>query len=167
MPKEQKMSSGEYAAEMLLPQIDKMNKEINDIKEKVSCLNVYGDIWQLGLSKGCKVQDIIDKLPDNSYFQQVQGSLGSPVADTPVPYGVLTIKRTTDYFVEVQFVQMTYSSKKPQIYIANVVNKKIAAWEQFVSLKEYDERIEKIEKEFEITANKLSELEKKINILNR
>lgn len=167
MPKEQKMSSGEYAAEMLLPQIDKMNKEINDIKEKVSCLNVYGDIWQLGLSKGCKVQDIIDKLPDNSYFQQVQGSLGSPVADTPVPYGVLTIKRTTDYFVEVQFVQMTYSSKKPQIYIANVVNKKIAAWEQFVSLKEYDERIEKIEKEFEITANKLSELEKKINILNQ
>lgn len=49
---------------------------------KTASLNVYSGIQQLKLVKGVKVQEIIDKLPENSYIQQVQGNF-DPIADTP------------------------------------------------------------------------------------
>lgn len=111
---------------------------------KTASLNVYSGIQQLKLVKGVKVQEIIDKLPENSYIQQVQGNF-DPIADTPVPFGVLSIKKTSNYFVEVQFVQMTYKSKRPQIYIGNVIECTLIGWEKFIGEAEVNSMIENLQ----------------------
>ena len=104
---------------------------------------------QLGCSKGVSVQEIMDRMPENSYLQQVQGNY-DPIVDTPVPFGVLSIKKTTNYFVEVQFTQMTYKSKRPQLYIGNVVENKIVGWERFVSEAELRAQIEKLQEQINL-----------------
>ena len=95
-------------------------------------------------------------MPENSYLQQVQGNY-DPVCDTPVPYGILTIKKTTSYFVEIQFVQMSIPNEKPQLYIGNYVKQKLLSWEKFISESEFDSRIKYIEKEIESLNNKINE----------
>lgn len=114
-----------------------------DSHKKVE-LNVYSGIQQLRLAKGATVQEIIDRLPESSYIQQVQGNF-DPIADTPIPFGILTIKKTSNYFVEVQFVQMTYKSKKPQMYIGNVIDGKLASWERFIGETEVNSMIENLQ----------------------
>lgn len=120
-------------------------------------LRVYGNIWQLGLKTGCRVQEIIDALPVNSYFQQAQGKKGEPIEDTPVEYGVLTIKKTTSYFVEVQFVQSTLSNSKTKLFVANVRNKKIEGWTSYAKEEELirmRERVDDLEKDVKFLIRK-------------
>lgn len=122
--------------------IKKINKK-QELKDRNS-LNIYGGIQQLGCVKGVTVQGIIDKMPDNSYIQQVQGNF-DPIADTPVPFGVLSIRKASNYFVDVQFVQMTNKGIKPQFYIGNVVNCKLVGWEHFIGETEINSMIENLQ----------------------
>mgnify|MGYP002109867899 CR=1 FL=1 len=130
--------------EFVLKEVDKRQK----LKDRDS-LQVYKSMQQLGCSKGVSVQEIMDRMPEGSYLQQVQGNY-DPIVDTPMPFGVLSIKKTTNYFVEVQFTQMTYKSKRPQLYIGNVVENKIVGWERFVSEAELRAQIEKLQEQINL-----------------
>lgn len=96
-------------------------------------LRLYNDLNQLGCNNGCTCQELIDRMPENSYLQQVQGDY-DPVIDTPLPFGIITIKKTTNYFVEIVFSQVTYRTKKPKMFIGNVVNSKLVGWTEFVTV---------------------------------
>lgn len=134
--------------------ISKINK--NNMLQERQRLLYFKNISQLNCKKGVSVQEIIEAMPENSYLQQVQGNY-DPVCDTPVPYGILTIKKTTSYFVEIQFVQMSIPNEKPQLYIGNYVKQKLLSWEKFISESEFDSRIKYIEKEIESLNNKINE----------
>lgn len=141
--------------------LDKVRKELYIEKNNPNRLKIFSNISQLGCGLGVRVQDIIDKLPDNSYFQQVQGNM-SPIVDTPVPYGILTIKKTTYYFVEVQFSQMTYKNKMPIIFIANVINGKVQKWEKFVNYSEFNLCKELLENQIKDLTRKIDNLKQYI-----
>lgn len=119
---------GDMTAEEFI--LEKIRKKTE--AEKDESLRCFYNIDQLGLHKGVSCQAIIDRLPENSYLQQVQGDF-DPIQDTPLPYGVLTIKKTTNYFVEVVFSQMTYRTKKPKMFIGNIVNCNLVGWTEFVT----------------------------------
>lgn len=98
------------------------------------------------------VQEIVDNMPENSSLIQVQGELGKPVLDTPVPFGVLTIHKTTNYFVDITFKQMTIDGKDPNLFIGRWVKEKLIGWTRFVSQNEIEsleKRLEKLEKEIQ------------------
>lgn len=145
--------------------INNMEKETLPCRDLLDDRHMFTDISQLGLRTGCAIQEIVDKLPNNSYFQQVQGAMGEPICDTPVPYGVLTIKKTTDYFVDVQFSQMTFANRVPQFWIAHVVNKKLVGWERLISENEFKKDIQNINEQCELYKNRIEELEKDIRLL--
>lgn len=45
---------------------------------------------------------------------------------------------------------MTYKSKRPQLYIGNVVENKIVGWERFVSEAELRAQIEKLQEQINL-----------------
>lgn len=135
----------------------KHQKEIG----KIGNCRIYGGIGELGLQPGCTVDDIINKLPNNSGIHQVQGALGEPIKDTPVAYGILEIYRGTDYFIKVIFSQMTIEGKEPQIYQGKVKNKRIVSWERYVTNSEYvalSDRVKELEKDVEFLLRKYVKL---------
>lgn len=113
----------------------KINKLSDNFNRKLH-MTMYSNISQLGLGLGCSVEEIIERMENNSYFQQVQGRKGEPIIDTPAPFGVLTIKKTSDYFIEVTFSEMTGKTKKPVLWLANVTEKKVKDWSKFVEQSE-------------------------------
>ena len=117
-----------------------------DIIEERRLLTSIGEV---GLGEGVLIHEIVERMPNNSVLCQVQGRMGEPIIDTPEPYGVLTITKTTDYFVQILFSQMTLSAKKPQLFQANWIKGDIRGWTRYVEeseLKELEERIKKLEK---------------------
>ena len=88
----------------------------------------------------------------------------TPIIDTPVPYGVLTIKKTTYYFVEVQFSQMTYKNIMPTIFIANVIDGKVEKWEKFVGHSELNICKELFENQIKDLTSKIDNLKQYIDI---
>lgn len=161
------MTVEDYILEQTSAKFNSVDQRLTLLQAKADSIQMYNHISQIGLLEPCSVQQIIECLPNNSYFQQVQGDLGFPITDTPVPYGVLTIKKTTNYFIEVQFVQMTYKTKRPQLYIANVINGKVEGWERFASASEYEEMMKKANALHAENMEKIKELEKDINFLIR
>lgn len=163
--------SSKWLEEALNKQIRPMGTEefvINQVakKQKLKCrdsLHVYKGIQQLACPKGVTVQEIMDRMPENSYLQQVQGNY-DPIADTPVPFGILSIRKTTNYFVEVQFTQMTYKSKRPQLYIGNVVENKLVGWERFIGETELNSMIENLQSQINFIKNNLKDKAQEVEI---
>lgn len=113
--------------------LNRIETDLGKIMQENDRMKAYSDIGQLGLKKGCSVNDIIKNLPINSIFQQAQGALGEPIVDTPVPYGVLSIVKTTDYFVNIMFVQMTIKNSPVRVYSAKYINGKIESWDRILT----------------------------------
>lgn len=115
---------------------DRLNRiefDLGKIMQESNMVKTYSGIGQLGLKRGCSVNEIISKLPINSIFQQAQGALGEPIIDTPVPYGILHIIKTTDYFVSVTFTQMTIKNSSVRVYSAKYINGKIESWDRILT----------------------------------
>lgn len=114
------------------------------------CEIKYSSIGELGLPIGTTIKEIVHTMPCNSTLCQVQGRLNDPIADTPVPFGVLTIIKTTDYFAQIMFSCMTTESEKPNIYQASWIDGEIrAGWTRYVredEIKEIKSRLEELEK---------------------
>ena len=122
-----KRSAEHFREEKLRNELYRLQRDITS-KQR---LETYSNIGQLGIAAPCTVNAIIDKLPMNSYFQQVQGNYNEPVVGLPSRYGVLTIRKTTNYFIEVTFTETVVS--KPTIYIGKVVNQKVVEWTKLVA----------------------------------
>lgn len=120
-------------------------KEEDSFERKTYNLN------DLGLPIPCTIKDIVLKLPNSSTFIQAQGAVGKPILDTPIPYGVLRIVKTSNYFVEITFTQMTIKGKSPKLFQANWIDGDVKSWTRFVA----DFEIEALEE-------RLSQLEDKI-----
>lgn len=130
--KEEKITHEDYLFSKTENRINKVVAAIDE-KNKVETIS---SIYQIGLKDGCSIQDIIFKMRPNSYLQQVQGRMGEPVSDTPVGFGVLTIKKTSNYFVEVTFSEMAGKNKTPRLWIANVTEQKVLRWNRMVGIDE-------------------------------
>ncbi len=131
-------------SEKVEKEIGNVLQSINSLEKSISNLKCYGDIHQLGLKNGCSVQSIVDSMPAMSSLQQVQGKICEPICDTPVPYGVLQIVKTSDYFVKITFTQMTIPQNGIQIYEGLYVNRKIIGWEKIVTESELQEMEKRI-----------------------
>lgn len=127
-----------------------------DLLLKKKSIKYYRSIFELGLSKGCTVDDIIARMPNNSEIHQVQGSEGEPLRGIPCSYGVLEIYKTSNYFIKCIFFQMTMDNSEPYIFQAKIKNQKAVEWTRYITYDEYD-----------ALKHKVCELESKINdILN-
>jgi len=168
----EKIFSYEWLDSAVKKQPNAMNEEefiLNSVrreryieKNNPNQLRIFSNINQLGCGPDVSVQKIIDTMPENSYLQQVQGNM-TPIIDTPVPYGVLTIKKTTYYFVEVQFSQITYKHIMPIMFIANVIDGKVEKWEKFVSHSELNTCMESFENRIKDLTSKIDNLQQYID----
>lgn len=164
---EEQIKKADQSLAAVKDEIKRVATDLGRTNARLESIHIITDISQLGLKKGCEIQEILNKLPANSYFQQVQGAMGDPIKDTPVPYGVLTIKKTTNYFVDVQFSQMTFASKVPQLWVAHIVDRELADWERLVSEQEYKMYIQKANEQMESCRKKMEDMEKDIRFLIR
>ena len=144
--------------QLLQTQVKNNREELEKVK-KESHLKGYSDISQIGLSAGCNVNDIVEHLGNNAYLQQVQGRMGEPIADTPMPYGVLSIKKTSDYFIEVTFTEIAKGEKSSCLWLADVVGKKILGWSRMISSSEVDQMQKSVLDDVQSTQRRVEELE--------
>ncbi len=127
----------------------------------------YNSLFELGLSAGTTVDDIIQRLPNNSEFHQVQGASGKPLVGLPFSYGVLEIYKTTDYFVKCVFYQMTLDEVEPYIYQAKIKNQKVVSWTRYTTEAELDS-IKEIDKAYENSIDdRLNNVDKDLDFLIR
>ena len=92
----------------------------------------FTNIAVFGLGEKTYIRDIVFAMPTNSTLLQVQGAMNEPLADTPAPYGVLSIAKTTDYFVQITFARMTINGEDPELYQAKWVNGSVRGWTKYV-----------------------------------
>ena len=137
----------------------KLNKE--DLEKKNKDKLSFTSIGDLGLGEGCSINEVIRRMPTNSTLCQVQGNYNLPIADTPVPYGVLTIVKTSDYFVQIIFTRMTVG-EIPEIYQAQWKDNRVVRWIRFISDQEFFMFKEKTEKEIESLKKLIEEKKYKI-----
>ena len=107
-------------------------------------LFVYRDYKNLGLKGKVRIDQIVDALPLNSFFQQAIGRQGEVFLDVPSSYGILKIFKATDYFVEISFTKNTMKTQSSEFYIARRVNRKVVGWTRFVSSEELEELTNKV-----------------------
>ena len=140
---------------------DTVDNNINREKERKKVMEeqnagktIFNNIGDLGLGEGASITEIVRRMPTNSTLCQVQGNFNQPISDTPVPYGVLTIVKTTDYFVQIIFTRMTVGNT-PQIYQAQWKDNRVYSWSRFVSEEDLIAFKEEIREELDSIKNNI------------
>ena len=107
---------------------------------------IYTNVSQIGYGQWISVAEVVRRMPCNSTLTQVQGRYGEPLLDTPFPFGVLSIIKTTDYFVQILFSRMTLSGPT-ELYQGKWIDNRLAGWSKYITSDEFEEKIDRLEKE--------------------
>ena len=139
----------------------------NTVPDIITERRILTSIRELGFVNHVSIKNIVERMPLNCVLYQSQGKIGDPIEDTPLPFGVLTVVKTTNYFVQISFTRMTIGDEQPTLYIAKWINGNIISWSRMVDegmLAQYDEKLIALQKQNEesIRSN-ISEAEARLN----
>ena len=110
---------------------------------------IITDISKIGLNYPITIQTIITKMPRNSILLLSIDQKENTVIDVPKSYGILTIRKTTDHYVFVEFTKTTNQKNPVEIYIGRWLDGVVGKWERLLTtedLKAIENRLSALEK---------------------
>ena len=127
----------------------------NTLPDIIEERRLISSIAELNLSNGVSIETIVRNMPDNSVLVQNQGTFGDPVINTPAQFGVLTIYKTTDYFVQITFSVMTNKDEKPSFYQAQWIDGRVVDWVKYIDERDVESAINTISRSLQSRFDKL------------
>ena len=125
-----------------------LGKTIKDRAPTFNRVPIFSDVSTIGLHYPVGIQTIITKMPRNAIMTLAIDQKEKTVVDVPKSYGILTIRKTSDHYVYVQFSKTTNRSNPVEIYVGRWLDGVIGKWERLLTTEDLvaiEKRLLKIE----------------------
>ncbi len=113
---------------------------------------IISSVENIGLRYPTTIQMIATRMPRNSVMVLPIDQKNATVKDVPNSYGILTLKKSTDHYVYVEFSKTTNPKNPIEIYVCRWLDGKIGKWERLLTtedLAKMEKRLDKLEKVIE------------------
>ncbi len=109
---------------------------------------IIAGIDRIGLKYPTTIQLIATRMPRNSVMVLPIDQKEGTVTDVPKSFGILSLVKTTDHYVRIEFSKTTNQNDPTEIYICKWLDGKIGKWDRLLTtddLTRIEDRLRKIE----------------------
>lgn len=116
----------EFSSSWLVSKINDTKTELRQtFKRDVPLLT---DVTELGLSYPVAIETIITKLPRNTTIVLPIDKKEKTVINIPESFGILTIKKTSDHYVDIHFVKTVEQNSPIKVFVGKWLDGTVGKW---------------------------------------